>query len=83
MEYWILLYGLTSSFFSIHSILGALLIICGLYFVLWGKSKEMKAKKQLAPSETETSQEVGIIVTSPTKDTCSDNSRVDIGSSKK
>ncbi|KAJ7010720.1 WAT1-related protein At1g25270 [Populus alba] len=65
------------------SILGALLIICGLYFVLWGKSQEMKAKKQLAPSETETFQEDGIIVTSPTKDTCSDNSRVDIGSSKK
>lgn len=65
------------------SILGALLIICGLYFVLWGKSQEMKAKKQLAPSETETFQEDGIIVTSPSKDTCSDNSRVDIGSSKK
>ncbi|KAB5573601.1 hypothetical protein DKX38_000795 [Salix brachista] len=49
------------------SILGALLIICGLYSVLWGKSKEMKVKKQLAPSETETSQEDGIIVTSPAK----------------
>jgi len=43
----------------------------------------MKAKRQLALSETETSQEVGIIVTSPTKDTCSDKSKVDIGSSKK
>ncbi|KAJ6946906.1 LOW QUALITY PROTEIN: hypothetical protein NC651_001564 [Populus alba x Populus x berolinensis] len=37
------------------SILGALLIICGLYFVTMGQ--EMKAKRQLAPSETETFQE--------------------------
>lgn len=32
------------------SILGALLIVLGLYFVLWGKGKEMKKMAQLMPS---------------------------------
>ncbi|KAM7250312.1 hypothetical protein ACFE04_022195 [Oxalis oulophora] len=32
------------------SILGAVLIICGLYLVLWGKSKEMKKTSQLMPT---------------------------------
>ena len=31
---------------------GAVLIVCGLYMVLWGKSKEMKNITQLVPSET-------------------------------
>ncbi|KAF9689373.1 hypothetical protein SADUNF_Sadunf01G0085600 [Salix dunnii] len=74
--------GILDSSPQLFRILGTLLIICGLYFVLWGKSKEMKAKKQLAPSETETSQEDGIIVTSPTKDNCSDTSRVDTGNNE-
>jgi len=34
------------------SVVGAVLIVCGLYMVLWGKSKEMKNITQLVPSET-------------------------------
>ncbi|KAI5448503.1 hypothetical protein KIW84_015784 [Lathyrus oleraceus] len=34
------------------SIIGAVLIVCGLYAVVWGKSKEMKKKNQLAPSQS-------------------------------
>ncbi|OIW13617.1 hypothetical protein TanjilG_07959 [Lupinus angustifolius] len=33
------------------SVVGAVLIVCGLYMVLWGKKKEMKNKSQLVPSE--------------------------------
>jgi len=33
-------------------VVGAVLIVCGLYMVLWGKSKEMKNITQLVPSET-------------------------------
>ncbi|XP_054803603.1 WAT1-related protein At1g25270-like [Prosopis cineraria] len=33
------------------SVIGALLIVCGLYVVLWGKSKEMRTMTQLVPSE--------------------------------
>ncbi|GAV84353.1 EamA domain-containing protein [Cephalotus follicularis] len=32
------------------SVLGAVLIVCGLYMVLWGKSKDMKKITQLVPS---------------------------------
>ncbi|KAK4271104.1 hypothetical protein QN277_019844 [Acacia crassicarpa] len=39
------------------SVVGALLIVCGLYVVLWGKSKEMKTMTQLVPSE-KTQQEL-------------------------
>jgi len=33
-------------------VVGAVLIVFGLYMVLWGKSKEMKNITQLVPSET-------------------------------
>ncbi|KAG5016051.1 hypothetical protein JHK85_022187 [Glycine max] len=36
----------------VGSVVGAVLIVCGLYMVLWGKSKEMKNITQLVPSET-------------------------------
>ncbi|KAI4296300.1 hypothetical protein L6164_036268 [Bauhinia variegata] len=34
------------------SIIGAVLIVCGLYGVLWGKGKEMKKKNQLVPAQS-------------------------------
>ncbi|XP_022762929.1 WAT1-related protein At1g25270-like isoform X2 [Durio zibethinus] len=34
------------------SIIGGILIICGVYVVLWGKAKEMKQKTQLVPTPT-------------------------------
>ncbi|RZB63134.1 WAT1-related protein [Glycine soja] len=36
----------------LFAVVGAVLIVCGLYMVLWGKSKEMKNITQLVPSET-------------------------------
>ncbi|GAB4829854.1 hypothetical protein Ancab_019500 [Ancistrocladus abbreviatus] len=41
------------------SVLGALLIICGLYMVLWGKGKETKRANKLMPSND--TQEIEII----------------------
>ncbi|KAF7803670.1 WAT1-related protein [Senna tora] len=34
------------------TIIGGVVIVCGLYMVLWGKGKEMKKKNQLVPSHT-------------------------------
>lgn len=34
----------------LYSIFGGMLIVCGLYMVLWGKNKEMKMMTQLLPS---------------------------------
>ncbi|XP_028801002.1 WAT1-related protein At1g68170-like [Neltuma alba] len=48
------------------SVIGGVLIICGLYVVLWGKGKEMKKMNQLVPSQSLHE----IIVTSPTEDKC-------------
>lgn len=30
-----------------NSVIGAALIVCGLYMVVWGKNKEMKKKKEM------------------------------------
>ncbi|KAL9448175.1 hypothetical protein AB3S75_015614 [Citrus x aurantiifolia] len=48
------------------SILGATLIVCGLYAVLWGKGKEMKKITQLVPAKIngESSESIEIVVTS-------------------
>lgn len=62
------------------SIIGAVLIVMGLYIVLWGKSKEMKKVTHLESSEiTPESEEVEVVVTSTTvdhgkSDDCSNNS---------
>ncbi|XP_057420089.1 WAT1-related protein At1g68170-like isoform X2 [Lotus japonicus] len=40
------------------SVLGAVLIVIGLYAVLWGKSKEMKTKTQLMPVQNTTESQV-------------------------
>ncbi|KAJ4721328.1 WAT1-related protein [Melia azedarach] len=51
------------------SVLGATLIVCGLYAVLWGKRKEMNKITQLVPANTsaeESDQSLEIVITSPT-----------------
>ena len=45
-------YYICTFMLSIDSILGAALIVCGLYMVLWGKSKEMKIINQPEPSKS-------------------------------
>lgn len=54
--------------FSNDSILGAVLIVCGLYAVLWGKGKEMKKITQLAPSNSSRESDdqlMDIVIASP------------------
>lgn len=46
-------------FLTVHSVLGALLIVCGLYMVLWGKSREMRRMAQLVPSDETSPQPSG------------------------
>ncbi|XP_062079522.1 WAT1-related protein At1g25270-like [Humulus lupulus] len=51
------------------SVLGAVLIVFGLYLVLWGKGKEMKKKLQLAPTSRsfdDPPESIGIVVLAPT-----------------
>lgn len=37
--------------FSVNSLLGGVLIVCGLYAVLWGKGRETQKKIAQAPLE--------------------------------
>lgn len=39
-----------------HSVVGAAIIICGLYSVLWGKSKEVKKITRLVPTKSFTEE---------------------------
>ncbi|GLT85967.1 hypothetical protein SLE2022_041320 [Rubroshorea leprosula] len=49
------------------SVLGAVLIVLGLYMVLWGKGKELKKMTQLMPSTSpQITEPIDIIVKSPT-----------------
>ncbi|TKY71295.1 WAT1-related protein [Spatholobus suberectus] len=62
----------------VGSVLGAVLIVCGLYMVLWGKSKEMKSITQLVPSETireAEAIEVVVMSTSEDYDKCDHNNQ--------
>lgn len=54
-------------FININSLLGGLLIICGLYIVLWGKSQEMKKITQLTPTESIEPQHerIDLVISSP------------------
>ncbi|BAT86831.1 hypothetical protein VIGAN_05014800 [Vigna angularis var. angularis] len=53
-------------------IIGAVLIVCGLYMVLWGKSKEMKKNNQLVPaadnSHEDESDRVEVVVRDEVED---------------
>ncbi|GMP39158.1 hypothetical protein CsSME_00010108 [Camellia sinensis var. sinensis] len=50
------------------SVIGAGVIVCGLYMVLWGKGKELKRITQLMPSKSARESEcIDIIVTSLTE----------------
>ncbi|MED6119548.1 hypothetical protein PIB30_117848 [Stylosanthes scabra] len=48
------------------SVIGSVMIVCGLYAVLWGKNKEMKKVAQLVPSEIiqQEDQAIQVVVTS-------------------
>ncbi|OVA16861.1 Drug/metabolite transporter [Macleaya cordata] len=56
------------------SVLGAVLIVIGLYFVLWGKAKEMKKRSRLMPSkssresEARESDAIEVMITSSSTD---------------
>ncbi|KAI3968593.1 hypothetical protein MKW92_049181 [Papaver armeniacum] len=57
------------------SVLGAILIVIGLYFVLWGKAKELKNMSKLVPSKSSRRSEIiQVIVTSSANETTSGNS---------
>ncbi|CAK9160440.1 unnamed protein product [Ilex paraguariensis] len=58
------------------SVLGAMIIVCGLYVVLWGKGKEMKRIAQLMPSKgsRETEQQTDGAVAFPVENNKSINS---------
>ncbi|XP_042495308.1 WAT1-related protein At1g68170-like [Macadamia integrifolia] len=65
----------------VGSVVGAVLIVVGLYVVLWGKGKEMKKMSQLMPSKSSReAEQIEVIVTTTnpssslaTKDTSSNN----------
>ena len=64
MEF-IICFNLGLFFTLFDSALGSVLIVCGLYTVLWGKGKEMKRISQLMPSDiARESEAIEIVVTS-------------------
>ncbi|RZC66056.1 hypothetical protein C5167_009743 [Papaver somniferum] len=57
------------------SVLGAILIVIGLYFVLWGKAKELKNMSKLVTSKSSRKSEIiQVIVTSSANETTVGNS---------
>ncbi|KAK7331669.1 hypothetical protein VNO80_28406 [Phaseolus coccineus] len=63
-------------------IIGAVLIVCGLYVVLWGKSEEMKRKNQLVPAHNpheDESNKVEVVVRCEGEDKSSQKKRHENG----
>ncbi|KAG6646703.1 WAT1-related protein At1g68170-like [Carya illinoinensis] len=68
------------------TILGSVLIVCGLYAVLWGKRKETKKKTHVASNsspELEQSALTDIVITSPADDHLLNNTNTNINQSLK
>ncbi|XP_042495831.1 WAT1-related protein At1g25270-like [Macadamia integrifolia] len=58
----------------VGSIVGAMLIVVGLYMVLWGKGKEMEKMSQLMPSKSSREgDQINIVVTTTTRSTTSNS----------
>ncbi|XP_047147631.1 WAT1-related protein At1g25270-like [Vigna umbellata] len=62
------------------SVLGASLIVCGLYMVLWSKSKEIKPQTDLVLSETELSTTEVVVVSANDKSDHVSNNQVNSNS---
>lgn len=58
------------------SVIGAVLIVCGLYMVLWGKSKETEKENQLGSSEVTQKYEAthAVVISTTTNNGNSDGS---------
>jgi len=63
-------------FLNMISVVGAALIVCGLYMVLWGKSKEMKPPTDLVSSETELRRTEVVVVSANDKNEHVSNNQV-------
>lgn len=63
--------------YSNCSMLGGLLVVCGLYTVLWGKSKEMKMMTQLPqpPLQDQYSHSIDMATSAVHTTTCDSNAR--------
>lgn len=63
------------------SIVGAGLIVCGLYMVLWGKTREIKNKTQLMPSQECELIDINVNAAEPNTQFKASNSAIDDGES--
>ena len=67
MKVWYFQLLLYDYFLQLCSVIGAVLIVGGLYMVLWGKSKEMKKMSNLVSSEiTQEREATEVVVISKT-----------------
>ncbi|TKY59546.1 WAT1-related protein [Spatholobus suberectus] len=65
----------------VGSVIGAVLIVCGLYIMLWGKSKEMKTATQLVSSDNTIGVTEVIVVSTADNSDCGSNSHINGNSS--